>query len=229
MRAPLLAVLAPLLCPALAQADRTVDAESLTMAARSAERNYQCDTVDMLSGRVHDLDPAYHARVFATDPTILSCGNVSAEPRSRDGFGGKLGFGLGMPYGGMGAGIELGLPHVAFAAGMGAVLMPGNAQFGYSAGVRGYLVDRTHAFRPSLTALYGVTGAVCEITDFSFTCTRSYPLYGVGIFAGFDHDVGAPGAVVLTYGFGVLVSDVPDEIMAERTSAKLMFGVNYEM
>ena len=69
-----------------------------------------------------------------------------------------FGFGIGLPYGGVGVNYELGLnDYFAATAGVGA--LPDNV--GWNAGVRFYYPGRNYKFRGRLTALYG-TNTVLE-------------------------------------------------------------------
>ncbi|MEO8706547.1 MAG: hypothetical protein ABI867_41360 [Kofleriaceae bacterium] len=58
-------------------------AARLTVAARTAARNGDCATVENLRARVYELDRAYYAQMYATDPTLVNCRPrvaVVAEP-----------------------------------------------------------------------------------------------------------------------------------------------------
>lgn len=70
---------------------------------------------------------------------------------------GALGFGVGLPYGGLGFCGEYNLgQHLALTAGLGTTLILG----GYNAGIKVTLLSNLQILRPNLTMLYGVNGNI---------------------------------------------------------------------
>jgi hypothetical protein len=73
----------PALTPPITAADPM--AARLTVGARSAARNGDCTTLEVLRRRVRKLDRAYHDRVFAADPLLARCKpGVRIDARGRE-------------------------------------------------------------------------------------------------------------------------------------------------
>jgi hypothetical protein len=127
--------------------------------------------------------------------------------------------GLGLPYGVLGAGVDIGISRFSFVGGVGTALMGG---LGWGAGLRVYFFDPTRRFRPHLTAMYGTTMIVDEGRG------SGYTVKGFAFYGGLDHDIGPVGGLILTYGVGVLTNEVPPPGVPDpRVSIKVLFGVNY--
>jgi hypothetical protein len=148
------------------------------------------------------------------------------DPR-HDGLGGKLGVGIGMPYGlPRGFGVEIGLPHVAVIGGIG----PMRDFASYAAGVRVYLHGRKSQARVHVTTCYGVTGLFQEPHFMGSWETLERPLTGVGGFLGADLDVGDPGYFSLAFAVGATRQlDLPAEEMKSPWSAGLVLGIDYRL
>jgi opacity protein-like surface antigen len=131
----------------------------------------------------------------------------------------KVGVGAGVPYGVLGVGIDVGIPHFSLVGGFGTTAY---GPVGWSAGVRAYLFDRTRRFRPHLTAVYGTTMIVDVVGG------DSYTVNGFGFYASLDHDIGPIGGLILTYGIGLVTNEPPGAGVEDpRFSVKVMFGLNY--
>ncbi len=71
---------------------------------------------------------------------------------------GSVGLGLGIPYGFMGMNMDYYLnQYAALTAGVGSTNIAG---IGFSVGTKYYFVDDTKSFRPRLTAMAGINGAL---------------------------------------------------------------------
>jgi len=144
-----------------------------------------------------------------------------ANPAQQTGTGMamKVGVGGGLPYGVFGAGIDIGIPHFSFVAGLGTALY---GSLGWSAGVRVYFLDLTKRFQPHLTAMYGTTMVIKDVPY------KGDTVNGFAFYAGLDHDIGPVGGVILTYGIGVLTNEVPPPGVEDpRFSVRALFGINY--
>jgi hypothetical protein len=131
----------------------------------------------------------------------------------------KVGVGAGVPYGVLGVGIDVGIPHFSLVGGFGTTAY---GPVGWSAGVRAYLFDRTRRFRPHLTAVYGTTLIVDVVGG------DSYTVNGFGFYASLDHDIGPIGGLILTYGIGVLTNEPPGLGAPDpQVFVRVMFGINY--
>ncbi len=131
----------------------------------------------------------------------------------------KVGVGAGVPYGVLGAGIDVGIPHFSLVGGFGTTAY---GPVGWSAGVRAYLFGRTRRFRPHLTAVYGTTMIVDVVGG------DSYTVNGFGFYGSLDHDIGPIGGLILTYGVGLVTNEPPGAGVEDpRFSVKVMFGLNY--
>jgi hypothetical protein len=113
--------------------------------------------------------------------------------------GGKVGVGMGVPYGTplLGLGVELDLgPYAAVLGGVGV----GHYHQPWSGGLRIRFAGPEKKWRPHVTGLRWTEG--------------------YGVYLGVDHDVGRPGGIVLTYGIGF--GDVNPE-----ANVGTVFGVGY--
>ena len=147
-------------------------------------------------------------------PSAAVAGPPPTAQQTDTGLAVKAGVGMGVPYGILGLGIDIGIPYFSLVAGVGTAL----EGVGWGTGVRVYFVDRTHRFRPHLTAMYGTTMIV----------KARGTVNGFAFYAGLDHDIGPRGGLILSYGAGVLTNEYPGwGIKDPRFSFKVMFGINY--
>jgi hypothetical protein len=152
-------------------------------------------------------------------PAAAVAGAPQPDQRAETGPAVKVGVGMGIPYGVIGTGIDVGLPRVSLVAGLGSALAGG---LGWGAGVRVYFFDRTRRFRPHLTAMYGTTMIVEVGRD------DGYTVNGFAFYGGLDHDIGPVGGLILTYGVGLLTNEVPPAGVPDpRVAVKVMLGINY--
>ena len=120
---------------------------------------------------------------------LLSAVLVYAEGTSLENSEGnsdryRIGFGLGMPYGGFGAGLEaFPMDKVSIALGLGTT----SGGMGWAAGVRFYPVERFGRFWPRLSAYYGIV-AVLEDSKGNVHDTHSGSAFGVGVNVLIDVD-----------------------------------------
>lgn len=148
-------------------------------------------------------------------PAVAAAGPPQAAQKTDSGLAVKVGVGMGVTYGVVGLGIDIGIPYFSVVGGIGTAL----EGVGWGAGLRGYLCNRTRRFRPHLTAMYGTTMIVENL---------GYTVNGFAFYAGLDHDIGPLGGLVLTYGAGVLTNEPPGfGVEDPQASFKVMFGVNY--
>jgi hypothetical protein len=186
----------------------------------------------MLGDRVRARDADYHARVFVADPAIARCLHPPPAPPPPDlrhgAIGTKVGLGIGAPYGGeVGFGGEVGLPYVGLVAAIG---IAGRAP-GWSVGVRGYLRGRFAFIRPHVTAVYGTTAVYAErMFDGDSWELVERTLYGFGIFAGVDIDIGDAGGFRVAVGGGLSWQpDAPvDAVDRSRFTPAFSAGVDHE-
>ncbi|MDP2174040.1 MAG: hypothetical protein Q8M98_05330 [Candidatus Cloacimonadaceae bacterium] len=80
-----------------------------------------------------------------------------ALPEPQIASNGSLGFGFGLPYGGLGFNADLNLlEHLALTAGIGTF----GYVSGYELGLKGFLFPLKSNWRPQITLLYGINGMV---------------------------------------------------------------------
>lgn len=97
----------------------------------------------------------------------------------------SVGVGLGIPYGIIGANVDVNvLPNLNASAGLGTTVMAG---VGYNFGLKYFFTDLGRAFRPRVSAFYGINAAT-EITKIyigaggsSSTETQTYTGLSLGI------------------------------------------------
>jgi hypothetical protein len=116
----------------------------------------------------------------------------------------KAGAGLGIPYGILGVGAEVGMPYISVLGGVGTAI---NGT-GWSVGARAYVLPPGNYWRPHATLVYGTT-ATYDITviNGSVTTDNTGVLKGLGIYLGVDQDIGRPGGSVMTYGVGYITHE----------------------
>ncbi len=155
--------------------------------------------------------------------TLFCCGMLLASSPvfSQEVFA-KLGAGIGVPYGIIGAGAELGIPYVSIVGGIGtAVYGPG-----WSVGGRLYALPSSATWRPHLTVVYGTT-TYYKITG---DVQGSGTLRGFGYYIGVDEDIARPGGAIMTYGIGYLTHESLPGGLTETDKGipiKIMLAWNY--
>jgi hypothetical protein len=159
------------------------------------------------------------AALLVAVPAAAGAGPPQTAQQTEMDLAVKVGVGAGVPYGVLGVGIDVGIPHFSLVGGFGTTAY---GPVGWSAGVRVYLFDRTRRFRPHMTAVYGTTLIVDVVGG------DSYTVNGFGFYASLDHDIGPLGGLILTYGIGLLTNDVPPAGAPDpQYFVRVMFGVNY--
>ena len=139
--------------------------------------------------------------------------------RADTGVAAQIGVGLGIPYGVLGVGVDVGVPHFSFVGGIGTTIFGGA---GWAVGGRVYFFDRTRRFRPHVTVVYGTTAVVTDLFD------TGYTLKGVAFYGGLDHDIGPPGGLTLTYGIGGFTHEaLPPNVTDSGANVGALFGINY--
>jgi hypothetical protein len=164
-------------------------------------------------------DDAPPASVQSADGEAPSLAPTRSPPPPGNAFL-KLGLGLGVPYGGLGLGLEAGGRYASLLAGVGTLVVAGP---GWAVGGRVYFAGPESRLRVHLTAAYGTTAAVIGAVDGKDT------FLGPAGYLGLDHDVGSPGAWVLTYGVGYVPVPTLPENTAEQSGSpiKILFGAAY--
>ncbi|MDZ4183183.1 MAG: hypothetical protein U1B83_09920 [Candidatus Cloacimonadaceae bacterium] len=92
---------------------------------------------------------------------VMLTGVLSAQgipmPETQIAKRGSLGFGYGLPYGGLGFNADMNLmEYLAITAGIGTF----GYTTGYEIGLKSWLLPRESNFRPQFTMLYGINGLV---------------------------------------------------------------------
>ena len=146
---------------------------------------------------------------------------------------GKIGIGLGVSYGVIGAGAEIGTQYIAVVGGVGTLAVISGG--GWGIGGRAYFLNSTHKWRPHLTIIYGTTA----LYSISGAVEAEGALKGMGIYLGVDQDVGKIGGFSFTYGLGFIThEDIPQDVTNRVSAAggslpsfgapiKIMVGCNY--
>jgi hypothetical protein len=146
---------------------------------------------------------------------------------------GKIGLGLGVPYGVLGVNAEIGTQYISLVGGMGTAMVVSDP--GWGIGARAYFLNASHKWRPNITVVYGTTTMYLITGDVE----ASGVLTGVGTYFSVDHDVGKRNGFVFTYGLGFIThgeipQDVKDKVSAMGNTLpsfgsplKVMVGFNY--
>ncbi len=144
---------------------------------------------------------------------------------------GKVGLGMGIPYGGFGLGGEVGSQHFSILGGIGTLIFGS----GWSIGGRAYALSSDHTWRPHFTLVYGTT-VVYSITG---AYEAEGTLKGVAGYVGVDQDIGNIGGFGATYSIGLIShGDLPNDVKdnLERYNSeepdfgspvKINVGLNY--
>jgi hypothetical protein len=131
------------------------------------------------------------------------------------------------------------MDYLTAVAGAGTLIFSGP---GWAVGGRAYALDWTHKFRPHFTATYGTTAVwtLLAAKDDPSTSVADGVLNGLGLFLGLDHDLGAPGGFIATYGVGYIThEELPAHakaLFAENGDSdpdlgapiKIMLGIGYQ-
>ena len=159
------------------------------------------------------------ALLLVAVPSTAEADPSQAAQGTETGVALKVGLGAGIPYGVIGAGVDVGISRFSLVGGFGTTAY---GPVGWSVGLRAYLFDRTRRFQPHLTAVYGTTLIVDVVGG------DSYTVNGFGFYASLDHDIGPIGGLILTYGIGLLTNDVPPAGAPDpQYFVRAMFGGNY--
>ncbi len=173
-----------------------------------------------LLSAVSRVRAVFLAVLFVVVTASAAAGPLQSAQQTQMNLAMKVGVGLGVPYGVLGAGIDIGIPNFSLVAGLGTAL----EGVGWSAGVRLYFFNQTRKFRPHFTAVYGTTMIVDVIGG------NGYTVNGFGFYGSLDHDIGPPGGLILTYGVGLVTNEPPGAGVEDpRFSVKVMFGANYRL
>lgn len=161
------------------------------------------------------------ALLFVAVPSTAGANPLQPAQQTQMNFALKVGVGLGVPYGVLGAGIDIGISNFSLVAGLGTAL----EGLGWSAGARYYFFNQTRRFRPHFTAVYGTTMIVDVVGG------TGYTVNGFGFYASVDHNLfDPPDGLILTYGVGLITNEPPGPGAEDpRFSVKVMFGVNYRL
>jgi hypothetical protein len=161
------------------------------------------------------------AMLLVAVPATAGANPPQSAQQPQMNFAMKVGVGLVVPYGVLGAGIDIGISNFSLVAGLGTAL----EGVGWSAGARYYFFNQTRRFRPHFTAVYGTTMIVDVMGG------NGYTVNGFGFYASVDHNLfNPPGGLILTYGVGLITNEPPGPGVEDpRFSVKVMFGVNYRL
>lgn len=130
------------------------------------------------------IDFIYQEEKVVRRAVALVCGvvgmmSVVCASASEGSLEQSVGFGLGLPYGGVGVNYELGVNDY-FAPTLGVGLLPDN--LGWNLGVRLYYPGRDSKLRGRLTALYG-TNTLIEYTGYGESDYKTKEGFSAGIGA----------------------------------------------
>ena len=160
-------------------------------------------------------------KLLAQTVSLLFMLTVFCVPANANSTEDAIGFGIGLPYGGLGVNYELSFnDYIAPTIGLG--ILPGNA--GWNIGMRLYYPARDHKFRGRITALYG-TNTVLEKKNI-FSGSSDYELE-----AGFSGGIGFSWRFGKAWAFDgdlfFVESDVSEDYDKQSGDVLISFGFSY--
>ena len=150
---------------------------------------------------------------------LLFCAAVSPSMLQAQDRG-SFGFGIGIPYGVIGANAELNTGnYLAVSAGIGHTIVAG---VGYSAGLRGYFRPPDAGFRPRASLFYGTAFVADDLSENGLTVgIGGRSMFGATRRHGVDYDIlltVAPSA-----------SSVEEEFGGESVGTPVKLSIGYRL